>query len=428
MSLRAKKSNPRDSFIAAFLAMTMALAVNSAGAAVPELSLPELIRQLHDRNPDLLAARKRLEAAQAKIPMAKGLPAPRIGVEWEEIPRGTVKLNAATVMYQLIQSLPFPGKLSLRHQVAVKDAQLAAAAFKKTEWETTGMLKSVYYDLFLVDRQMEIQQEQIVWFQQAAASALGRYATGTVPQTELLRAQAEALQAATQLSVLGHRHHAFMAHLNHLLNRPADSSLGHPDVLRLIPVPSDPEHLLAQAEENQPELLAFKFSSERAEATWRLSKRELLPDLETMLELRDPAMGPVGPWDLSLALVLPFWFWTKQQYGVKVALYDKESAEAAYQGARNEIARRIHENWHEAQAAYETAHLCQESLVPLGTQAVSSALAAYQGGRGSFMELLGALQALSERRKTYYEHLVVLEQRMILLEQAVGVPLREEEK
>ncbi len=428
MSLRAKKSNPRDSFIAAFLAMTMALAVNSAGAAVPELSLPELIRQLHDRNPDLLAARKRLEAAQAKIPMAKGLPAPRIGVEWEEIPRGTVKLNAATVMYQLIQSLPFPGKLSLRHQVAVKDAQLAAAAFKKTEWETTGMLKSVYYDLFLVDRQMEIQQEQIVWLRQAAASALGRYSTGTVPQTELLRAQAEALQAATQLSVLEHRHHAFMAHLNHLLNRPADSSLGHPDALRLIPIPSDPERLLAQAKENQPELLAFKFSAERAEAAWRLSKRELLPDLETMLELRDPAMGPVGPWDLSLALVLPFWFWTKQQYGVKVALYDKESAEAAYQGALNEIARRIHENWHEAQAAYETAHLCQESLVPLAAQAVSSALAAYQGGRGSFMELVNALQASGERRRTYYEHLVALEQRMILLEQAVGIPLREEEK
>jgi len=386
--------------------------------------LVDLLVEARDNNPDLRSARKRWQAARARIPQAKGLPAPRVGIEFEEIPRGSVKVNQATILYSLIQSLPFPGKLSLRHQVAVKDAQVAAMAFKQTEWDVMSQLKTAYYELFLLDRELEIQQEQRTWVEQAVGTAEARYATGAGSQAQLLQLQGEALKAANQIEVLTHRRQETVAHLNHLLNRPIEQPLGSPDAIPLLPVPSSPEALLAEADELQPELLAFKYSAERATAAWRLAKRELLPDLETMLELRDPAMGPFGPWDLTLTLVLPFWFWTKLKYGVKVALHDKESAQAAYEAMHNELARRIHEDWHEAQAAYGTAKLCQDRLIELARQTAASALAAYQSGRGSFLDVLDALRNLSEQQRTYYQHLVTLEQRLVLLEQAVGKPLR----
>ncbi|MBI3333212.1 MAG: TolC family protein [Candidatus Omnitrophica bacterium] len=420
-----ERKDKRVSLVLAVSFLSLTIPFAAADGLAP-LSLPRLLDEVRRANPELAAAHKRWEAVQAKIPLARGLPAPKIGVEWEEIPRGTFKINKATAMYQLIQSLPFPGKLSLRQKVAVKEAQIAAMGFKRAEWEISSMLKNVYYDLFMLDREVEIQEAELAWLNQTAAAARARYATGSAPESELLRAQAAVLEASNQLEVLDHRRQAMAAHMNHLLNRPAHAPVGRPDPIPLMPVPSSPEDLLAQAQEHQPDLLAFQFSAERAEAAWKLSKRELLPDLETMLELRDPAMGPVGPWDLSLALVLPFWFWTKQQYGVKAALYDKESAQAAYQGMRNEVARRVHEHWHEAKAAYATASLCQEGLIPLARQAVQSALAAYQGGKGSIMEVLEALKDLSERQRSYVEHLVQLEQRMVLLEQAAGVPLRGE--
>ena len=414
-------------FVAAFLAMTLASFVSPAraeeGAA---LSLPELLQELRRANPDLLAAKKQVEAMQARIPAVRGLPAPKIGVEFEEIPRGTFKVNRATVIYSLLQSIPFPGKLSLRQKVAMAEAQRTAAIFKKMELDLTTQLKTAYYDLFLTDRELEIQREQRIWLDQGLESARARYGTGGISQGELLHAQSEAQEAANQVEVLAHRRRSLEAHLNHLLSRPVEEAVGPPGGIPLEPVPSDPAELTAKALENQPELLVFKFSAERAQADWKLAKRELLPDLETMLELRDPAMGPVGPWDLTLALVLPFWFWTKQKYGVQVALFDKESAEAAFQGARNEAARQVHENWHEAKAAYDTAKLCQDSLIPLASQAVASEMALYQSGRSSYMELLEVLRGLAERKRTYYQHLAGLEQRMVLLEQAVGVALRKE--
>ena len=392
--------------------------------SAPPLLLPQLIAEARQANPSLLEARKRWEAAQARVSQSTGLPAPKIGVEWEEIPRGSVKINEATVMYQLIQSLPFPGKLSARRQVAVKDAQVAAMAFKQAEWQVLSDLKDVYYALFLLDREMEIQQEQVSWMRQMAAAAEARYASGAGSQAELLQAQVEALEAANEVTALMQRREAMAAHLNHLLNRPFHMPIGQPTALTLSPLPMTPEELILVAEDRQPEFLAFKYSMERADAAYKLAKRELLPDLETMVELRDPAMGPIGPWDLSLALVLPFWFWTKARYGVKAALYDRASAEAAYQAMRNEIAKRIHEHWHGAFASYLTAKLCRDELIGMATQSAQAAMASYEGGRGSAMEALAALRMLGDRRRTYYQHLVEMERHVVMLEQSAGVPLQ----
>lgn len=413
--------------LAGFLAMTVGFAPGAPFAWASDgfaVSLPQLLIEARKSNPDLLAAHKRWEATLARVPQAKGLPAPRIGIEFEEIPRGTFKVNQATLMYQLIQSLPFPGKLSMRQKVAIKEAQMAGASFKKAEWDLITDLKKAYYDLILIDRQKEYEEQLLLWLRQAQASAKARYVSGAASYVELLRMESEVLEVSNEISVLGHRRQALEAHINHLTNRPAETPVGKPAPLTLIEVPSNPEELLAQAREHQPELLLFQFSLERAEAALKLSKRELLPDLETMVELRDPAMGPIGPWDLTLALVLPFWFWTKEKYGVKAALYDKDSAQAAYQGMLNEISRRIHENWHGAKAAFETASLYREGLIPKGQQAVGSALAAYQTGKGSFMELLDALRVLNERQRLYEEQLVMLEEAVVSLEQSVGIPLR----
>ncbi len=388
-----------------------------------QLELNALIAEALANNPELVSARTRWQAAQQKIPLSKGLPAPRIGVEWENIPRGSVKFNQAELMYQLIQSLPFPGKLSAKHRVAVKDAQIAATAFKQAEWDIVTQVKAIYYELFLLDRELDATQQERLWFAQASATAQARYASGTGTQAEVLMAQGQLMEAINALGVLQHRRLAMAAHLNHLLNHPAHHEIGQPAPFHLQPIPLTPEELILIAQDRQPELLAFQFSAERADAALKLAKRELLPDLETMVELRDPAMGPFGPWDLSLALVLPFWFWTKLKYGVKAAIYDQASAHAAYQAMQNEIARRIHEHWHEAQASYETAKLCEDGLIKLSEQGVASSLAAYQGGRAPYSDVLESLRMWSERQRTYAEHVVQFEQHVVMLEQAVGMSL-----
>ncbi|MBI4353789.1 MAG: TolC family protein, partial [Candidatus Omnitrophica bacterium] len=261
----------RPSFvrIQSFIAVNLA-AVLAGGPSVSASSqLPALLAELKAKNPSLREARTRWEAAQARIPLSKGLPAPRIGVEFEEIPKGGVKLNQATIMYQLVQSLPFPGKLSARHRVAVAEAQVAAAAFKQTEWDLIAQLKASYYDVWMLDRELEVVREQLIWVSQAVTAAQARYATGVGEQADLLRLQAEALQTGNEVEVLRNRLAAAAAHLNHLLTRPSHEPV---DALADIPLQEltvTPDELWLIAQERQPELLVMRYSVERAEAEWR---------------------------------------------------------------------------------------------------------------------------------------------------------------
>ncbi|PIQ84641.1 MAG: hypothetical protein COV75_01185 [Candidatus Omnitrophica bacterium CG11_big_fil_rev_8_21_14_0_20_63_9] len=395
-----------------------------ADSSPEPLELVPLLEEALKENLDLVSAKQEWEAARARIPKATGLPAPRIGVEWEEIPKGSLKLNEAMLMYQLVQSLPFPGKLSARRRVAVAEAQVAAARYKQAELEVLTQVKAAYFDLFLFDRQQALQREQATWLQQAVAVAQARYASGLGPQADALQAQGELLEASNDVRVLTDRRAAVAAHVNHLLNRTVDQPLGLPAAPKLEPLTVSAQELTLMAARWQPDWLLFQAAAERAGAAWRLEKRELLPDLETMFELRDPATGPIGPWDLTLAIVLPFWFWTKQRYGVKAALYDKRSAEAAFAAMRNDVTRRIHEHWHQAMASHRTAMLYRDGLIPLAEQATESALAAYRSGQGSFAELVMALRGWTERRRMYDEALVEFEQHVAMLEQASGVSLR----
>src|SRR3989338_11359866 len=57
------------------------------------LSLDALIKEAKENNPEILAAKKRYDASIARIPQAKSLDNPSIGISFEKIPKGTLKLN-----------------------------------------------------------------------------------------------------------------------------------------------------------------------------------------------------------------------------------------------------------------------------------------------------------------------------------------------
>src|SRR3990167_1656055 len=57
------------------------------------LSLNTLIEEAKKNNPEILTAKKRWEASLARVPQAKSLDNPTIGLTFEKIPKGTLKLN-----------------------------------------------------------------------------------------------------------------------------------------------------------------------------------------------------------------------------------------------------------------------------------------------------------------------------------------------
>ena len=84
------------------------------------IDLPGLVRELEDTNPEIKAARQRWEAATAVVPQVQTLPDPRLQFGYQRMPMAEPLQG---VMYGFGQEIPFPGKLSLKGDIAQRDAE-----------------------------------------------------------------------------------------------------------------------------------------------------------------------------------------------------------------------------------------------------------------------------------------------------------------
>src|SRR5258706_14898977 len=102
------------------IATVLALAV----AAPPPLRLAELLREAHEKNPELRAAQARVSAAQSSISPAGALDDPMLMVQLWNTP---VDFSTVPVMIQITQPIPLGDKRGARSDMARADAAMAAS-------------------------------------------------------------------------------------------------------------------------------------------------------------------------------------------------------------------------------------------------------------------------------------------------------------
>jgi len=224
------------------------------------LSLDLLIEEAKENNPDILAAKKRWEAASARVPQAKSLENPTVGVALEKIPRGTLKLNKTMSedrMLSVSQMLPWFGKLSLKGKIALVESQMVASEYKNKELEVINEVKNTYYDLFMHHKAVELNQESLVFLETIAKIAEARYIVGEVSQEELFKINLEIAKISNDIRNHEQERYSHSTHLNTLLNRRPESPLGHPSIEEDISFDKDINSLYRLTLENQPELLIF---------------------------------------------------------------------------------------------------------------------------------------------------------------------------
>ena len=88
------------------------------------LNLDEVVRVALAKNPTVLSASHAVLAGRAKVPQASALPDPTFGVGWMGNPRPFSVQTGDPSSYRSVsamQMLPFPGKRSLRGQIAGKE-------------------------------------------------------------------------------------------------------------------------------------------------------------------------------------------------------------------------------------------------------------------------------------------------------------------
>ncbi len=383
------------------------------------LNLEDLLQEVVQRNPEIIAGEKRERMAEEKIPQARAWDDPQIGVTQWSIPSNFNLGNADETWYTFSQTFPFFGKQLLRGAVATLERTMAGEESRAVRLRVLREAKQAYFDLLLAYKMLEIHHAQVDLARRLSRITQERFAVGAVGQQDVLRAEMELLNLSNELEHLEEEKRTDEARINTLLNRSVDSPIGQPQATPLPTLEPDFEILQREAAESRPENRMHALAIRRGEESIKLARKEFFPDVMGEVAYWDVHHGP-NRWMASIKISIP-WI-NKKKYDARIRenQAERERAEAAQQAINNETALRIKTLIARFQTARRLARLYESGILPLAEQSLAAALIGYQTKKNDFLTLIDAQKNLKELELTYFRALTEIQKSLTELEEITG--------
>ena len=405
--------------------------VEPDGKFKTELTLEYVINEAIDNNPLILSSGKRWDAAKKNIKVKTSLDDPtlrfgKINAPGHPFNFGKEAVDDARIMspttVSISQKIPFPGKLRLRGKVASEAAAMKKGVLDSRVQKIIEDVKLAYYDLYLLYKSIEINEENRSLLQGFTRIAELRYSVGKVSQRDVLAAMVELSKIVNEITVLKLKKSSSEAQLNNLLNRELDSALGRPQEFEKQRLGFDLSELDKIALENRPALLRSNHAVKKNRYNLELKKKDYFSDFTAMIEYRRIDNFPSDTWSSSLSINIP-WLWSKQRYKIKSAKDELKAALADNKAINNQTLFELRDIGSRLIASESTLNLFKTSVIPQAKQALEAARAGYETGGIDFQTLIDSQRTLLNAKLQYYKSLTEYQQNLAKLERVVGIKL-----
>lgn len=397
------------------------LAPRSANGQVGSepLFLEELIAEAIAKNPEVITARRRAEAARERIPRERAFEDPQVGVTQWSIPSNLNVFDANETWLVVQQKLPFFGKRALRGEVAGKEAEMAAQEIQAAELSIVARVKRAYAGLFYARKALEIYHEEVDLLGKFARIAQEKFAAGRSSQQAVLAAQIELAELSNAVATLEQELEVAEVRLNTLLDRPATAPLGVPQELKPMTRPPSLDELQQTILERQPDLRLKTIAIEQREKVLALSKKNYGPDFMLEGAYLDVHGGP-NRWMATVMINFP-WI-NKRRYDAQIAENRAAlfASQAEHRNAVNEARFALKDLFVKVDAARREAELLGKSILPMARQNREAALLAYQADKVDFLAAIEAERELRKFNLQHYRALADFESGLAELERIVG--------
>ena len=397
-------------------------------AAAPDLHA--YVSAAVERNPTVLEAQARYEAARQQVPQATALPDPVVSftqalrsVETRVGPQ----LNSVT----LTQAFPWFGTLELRGRVAVLEATALHHRYEAERRDVVARVKEAYYDLGYVDAALGLAREEQSLLEHYETLASARYATGQGLQQAVIRLQAEISRVVDRRYALDRQRATLTAHLNTLLDRPAEEPVPTVPPLTRLVVEVDREQLYRLGERHRHELRAAAARIEGSEQAIELAEKHSRPGFTASLGVTnvgrrdDPAGLPAPPDNgrnavtISVGASLPLWS-ARYRAGVEQANDELRAHTRRRAAARNAMEMEVQEAIVRLETLDRQIDLLDTVLIPQTEEALRATETAYETGQLGVIELLDSERTLIDVRSLRARYLSDLLIALTALERAIG--------
>lgn len=403
---------------AALLASPASSQSLETAASSATLTLAQALSEAERANPEILAAKRRWDAARRRVSQAATPDKPRLDLERMYAPSGTRLFSADEKAVAVSQEIPFPTSLYYRGRVASSSAAMAEQAVRAKVREVLARVRSAYSMLLFSERGLHIAGENVDLMRRFSKVAEAKYAAGRTGQSDALKAQVELTRMLNMRSVMEQDRDSARALLVAALGRQADAPLALPaEFAAPAPLP-ELDQLEAAALSDRPELREAALGVERGARSLSLARSELLPDIMLQYRRRRDSMRGTTQ-DGMVGFSLPLWFWRPAAM-ISEAKAEKEMAEAELDSMRLMTLSDLRSAYVRAETARRLAEVYRTSVLPQAEAALNVAESGYRADKSSFLDLLDAQRSLLEFRLEYYQYQAEHQARLADLERATG--------
>ncbi|MFQ5703447.1 MAG: TolC family protein [Gemmatimonadales bacterium] len=410
------------------------------------LTVDSLVRVALLANPDLKAMEARASAFESRIAPAGAWDDPRFSVGVVNLPLPSLDFDGTPMTqgakFTLQERVAFPGKLGLREAIAKAEHSTVAAEATDKRFEIITAVRAAYYDLYTVERSLEISRRHKALLDDFVRVANVRYRVGSGLQQDVLKANVERDRVTEKLLRQTAQREAAVARLNSLLDRPPGTPAEAPNLperlVRLAFASDDTATVKFAAAVNQepaipslaslidsaiaqrPLLEAYRSAIDRQRLATDLARKSLWPDVTVSLGYAYRGAGLADFFSASIGLSLPVFAGRKQNRLIDAARAGELQSEAAYRNAVNLIASRLADLRARLIEERQQVTLYRDGILPQATAALQSTTSAYQVGSVDFLTLINSETTLYRYELDYHRLLASFMRTAADIERTVG--------
>ncbi|MGD1075092.1 MAG: TolC family protein [Thermodesulfovibrionales bacterium] len=405
------------------------LSFHTVHASDDTLNLHELIMEALQNNHEILISESKISASGYRIPQVKSLPDPLFTFGYQNVGFGQYtygKNDDAWWAFSASQMFPFPGKLSLKGEMAAEETESLKSSYLGIRLMTIEKVKEVYYDLFLAYKDIDLIRDRTILFSRIEDAAVARYSSGMGIQQEVLMAQTEKYVLLAKEEMLKQRIQSVEATLNATVGRDVTSPLGRPAEPDRTELPVTMDELLKAHVEHSPFVKEKEKMVAAAEAKVKMAEKEYYPDFTVNAGYFKRGGEFEDMWSLTTAINIPIFYKTKQRQGVLEAKALLLTAEHELEATKIMLSSTIRENYSMMKTAERLMGLYKDGLIPKTYQDFESALAGYTTGKVGAITVISQLKTLLDYESLYWGQFIERERAIARL-QAIAETMQTED-
>jgi outer membrane protein, heavy metal efflux system len=373
------------------LSLTTALADVSgqSGGGLPSpLGLADVVRISGERRDEIQAARARTRAGEARPSIVSALDDPMISPSLDHLP---FMLGGANVSVTVEQQFPLSRIREHRRTSALAVVDQLRAEADRTVLDVGVQAANAFLMLQERRRTAVLVEEQLTFARDVVTAANARYASGTAPQADVLRAEIEVARLEASARALTGQVRAAEAMLNTSLALDADLPVPPLAPVAIAqPVPS--WSAIKSALAARPELAGGRAEVARTDAEVQVM-RDMYRPMATIRTGPAYTMSDGKGWMAMVGLSLPIWR-GKLRAGVAEAEAMRAMSEADLRAMTRMIEGDAAAAVSQLQAARERHAALTADVLPRARMAIDPAVAGYTAGRLPLVSVIEAVQAL----------------------------------